>query len=180
MGPSGSGKSSLLNALASCTPVTKGMTLSGELLINGVPPKESVVRVGYVQQTDLFYSQMTVKEVLDMEAALRLPRLSKKERDDAVADTLQKLDLVDVAHIIVGDRKVRGISGGERKRLAIACELMSKPSLVFLDEPTTGLDAFQALQVSFMLSQEVNQGSSDFCRIGPQIWKYIYSSVCLA
>jgi ABC-type multidrug transport system ATPase subunit len=152
MGPSGSGKSSLLNALVSCTAVTKGMTLSGELLINGVPPQASGIRVGYVQQTDLFYSQMTVREVLQMEAALRLPRsLSESERDDIVEDALRKLDLRGVADTIVGDRKVRGISGGERKRLGIACELISKPSLLFLDEPTTGLDAFQALQVGFSL-----------------------------
>jgi ABC-type multidrug transport system ATPase subunit len=58
MGPSGSGKTSLLNALASHTPVTIGMMLSGVLRINGQDPDASGVRVGYVQQEDLFYSQV--------------------------------------------------------------------------------------------------------------------------
>lgn len=148
MGPSGSGKSSLLNALASHTPVTKSMTLAGVLRINGVPPARSGVRVGYVQQHDMFYSQMTVLETLDMVAALRLPQqLAPAARDAAVAEVVQKLDLGKVLHTVVGDRKTRGVSGGEKKRLSIACELLTKPSLLFLDEPTTGLDAFQALQV---------------------------------
>jgi ABC-type multidrug transport system ATPase subunit len=91
---------------------------------------------------------MTVQETLDMVAALRLPRaLSAAERAAAVDDVLARLDLVSVRNTIVGNRKTRGVSGGERKRLSIACELLSAPSLLFLDEPTTGLDAFQALKV---------------------------------
>jgi ABC-type cobalamin/Fe3+-siderophores transport system ATPase subunit len=148
MGPSGSGKTSVLNALASHTPVTKGMTLSGTLRINGSRPEASGVRIGYVQQEDLFYSQMTVQETLDMVAALRLPRkMSQQERDVAVDDVINRLNLAKVRGTIVGDKKTRGVSGGERKRLSIACELLSKPSLLFLDEPTSGLDAFQALKV---------------------------------
>ena len=148
MGPSGSGKTSLLNALASHTPVTARMALTGDLRLNGAPPAASPVRVGYVQQEDLFYSQMTVQETLDMVAALRLPRgMTETAREAAVDDVLTKLDLKGVRGTVVGDKKTRGVSGGERKRLSIACELLSAPSVLFLDEPTTGLDAFQALKV---------------------------------
>ena len=75
MGPSGSGKTSLLNALAQRTPVTSLMTLSGRLHINGRDPGAAgAPRAGYVPQEDLFYSQMTVQETLDMVATLRLPK----------------------------------------------------------------------------------------------------------
>jgi ABC-type multidrug transport system ATPase subunit len=147
MGPSGSGKTSLLNALAEHTPVTKGMELAGRLRVNGSTPAASGVRMGYVQQEDLFYSQMTVRETLEMTAALRLPAATTPEqRATAVDDALKRLDLGAVAGTPVGGRKTRGVSGGERKRLSIACELLARPSLLFLDEPTTGLDAFQALK----------------------------------
>jgi ABC-type multidrug transport system ATPase subunit len=68
MGPSGSGKTSLLNALARHTPVTKGMTLSGRLHVNGAEPDDAGVRIGYVQQEDLFYSQVrsdTIQSLLE-------------------------------------------------------------------------------------------------------------------
>jgi ABC-type multidrug transport system ATPase subunit len=148
MGPSGSGKTTLLNALAGQVPVCKRMSLSGRVRLNGEPVATSTVVIGYVQQADMFYSQMTVRETLQMTAALRLPSgTSAAAREAAVDEALRHLDLSAVAGTVVGDRKTRGISGGERKRLAIACELLSRPSLLFLDEPTTGLDAFQALKV---------------------------------
>lgn len=134
----GAGKSSLLNAISETAPVTSGMTLSGRLRINGVLPARAGVRIGYVRQEDLFYSQMTVRETLEMTAALRLPAATTPEqRAEAVDDVLQRMDLAGVADTPVGDRKTRGVSGGERKRLSIACELLARPSLLFLDEPTT-------------------------------------------
>ena len=57
------------------------------------------------------------------------------------------LHLEDVCHLIIGDNLIRGISGGERKRTSIGVELLTNPSLIFLDEPTTGLDSSTALQV---------------------------------
>lgn len=147
MGPSGSGKTTLLNALAGQVPRAKRMTLRGAVFVNGAPQAAAAVSTGYVAQHDNFYSHSTVRETLDMTAALRLPRgTAVAARAAAVDAVLRKLDLHAVADTIVGGRKARGVSGGERKRLAIACELLSRPSLLFLDEPTTGLDAFQALK----------------------------------
>lgn len=148
MGPSGSGKTTLLNALAGQVPCAKRMTLRGEVFLNGDPRASANVSTGYVAQHDNFYSHSTVRETLEMTAALRLPRgTPAATRAAAVDDVIAQLDLRGVAGTIVGGKKVRGVSGGERKRLAIACELLSRPSLLFLDEPTTGLDAFQALKV---------------------------------
>ncbi|CAN0473936.1 unnamed protein product, partial [Laminaria digitata] len=99
----------------------------------------------YVKQEDVFYSQLTVKETLMMAARLRLPSSMSLDGKTAMVDELMnKLGLSKVADTIVGDEKTRGISGGERKRLSIACQLFGTPSLIFCDEPTTGLDSFQA------------------------------------
>jgi ABC-type cobalamin/Fe3+-siderophores transport system ATPase subunit len=156
MGPSGSGKTTLLTALSGRVPRCKGMILRGSVHINGTPLAETDTPIGYVPQEDMFYSQMTVRETLTMTAALRLPKnTTEEEREAAVEEVLTTLDLRNVEGTVVGDKKTRGVSGGEKKRLSIACELLSKPSLLFLDELTTGLDAFQSLKVlrfcSFML-----------------------------
>ena len=81
-------------------------------------------------------------------AQLRLgPSASYEEVEKTVTILIEKLGLTKAADTIVGNAKVRGLSGGERKRLSIACELLGNPSLLFCDEPTTGLDSFQAQQV---------------------------------
>ena len=82
---------------------------------------------------------MTVRETLTFRVELKLgSQIYKKARDDLVDDLIAQMRLEKAADTIVGDAKVRGISGGERRRLAIACELISSPSVIFLDEPTTG------------------------------------------
>jgi len=82
---------------------------------------------------------VTVRETLEFRVELKLgSRLSRKSRNALVLDLLTQMRLENAADTIVGDAKVRGISGGERRRLAIACELISSPSAIFLDEPTSG------------------------------------------
>lgn len=70
------------------------------------------------------------------------------EREKVVDDIIARLGLAKVRATRVGDKKTRGLSGGERKRLSIAVELIARPKLIFADEPTTGLDSFQAHKVS--------------------------------
>ena len=151
MGPSGSGKTSLLNVLARQVPFNPKMTLRGELVATSDDAAQtSAYRVAYVQQQDVFYSQLTVRETLQTAAELRAPRESRSpaERAAAVDDALRRLGLTKCADTRVGDAKTRGVSGGERKRLALACELVGdSPAVVCADEPTSGLDAFQAQRV---------------------------------
>lgn len=150
LGASGSGKTSLLSVLADRLLYSKGATLNGELKINSeAPPADYRSHCAYVQQTDVFYPFSTVRETVEMAACLRLggnmPRAAKKERASQV---IQQLGLTKAIDTKVGDgNRVKGISGGEMKRVSIGCELVSSPSLVMLDEPTSGLDSTAALKV---------------------------------
>ncbi|CAL8467764.1 g7302 [Coccomyxa elongata] len=166
MGPSGGGKTSLLNALAGQVPSTKGMELQGNVTVNGAPHCQSDHKQGYVQQEDLFYSQLTVRETLNMAAALRLPKdMPADKKEAAVVDLIQRLGLTQSADTPVGDAKKRGLSGGEKKRLSIGCELLGSPMLLFLDEPTTGLDSFQAEKVMQTLKNLAMDGKTVVCSI---------------
>ena len=90
----------------------------------------------------------TPRETLTTAAQLRMGQEETEAAVEAVVEQLiKKLSLTKAADTIVGNAKVRGLSGGERKRLSIACELLGNPLLLFCDEPTTGIDSFQAEQV---------------------------------
>ena len=148
LGPSGSGKSTLLGSIAGQLPHAPSCELRGRLLANGRPLSRAAFRIAFVQQTDLFFSQLTVQETLDMGAALRLPRsIGPQQRAARVHAVVASLNLSSCLATPVGDLATgkgrRGISGGEAKRLSIALELLSDPHVLICDEPTTGLDAFQ-------------------------------------
>ncbi|KAL3336846.1 hypothetical protein AABB24_029495 [Solanum stoloniferum] len=166
MGPSGSGKTTLLNVLAGQTKASPKLNLSGLLDINGVPFSNKLYKFAYVRQEDLFFSQLTVREILSLAAELQLQDVSSiEERDEYVNNLLFKTGLVSCADSRIGDAKVRGVSGGEKKRLSLACELIASPSVVFADEPTTGLDAFQAERVMETLRQLAQDGHTVICSI---------------
>ncbi|XP_058091563.1 ABC transporter G family member 7 [Magnolia sinica] len=166
MGPSGSGKTTLLNVLAGQLASSPRLRLTGRLDVNGRPSSGRAYKVAYVRQEDLFFSQLTVRETLCLAAELQLPDiLLAEERDEYVNNLLLRLGLVNCADSNVGDAKVRGISGGEKKRLSLACELIASPSVIFADEPTTGLDAFQAERVMETLRQLAQEGHTVICSI---------------
>lgn len=159
MGPSGSGKTTLLSALAGQMPYSKNITLQGRVTANGAPLQHTKLRVGFVQQDDLFYPQLTVKETLMMAAQLRMSADTPAEAREAYVDgIISRLGLAKAANTPVGDAKTRGLSGGEKKRLAIAVELVSRPMLVCADEPTSGLDAFSAERVMATLKELCSDG----------------------
>ncbi|XP_027157325.1 ABC transporter G family member 7-like [Coffea eugenioides] len=140
MGPSGSGKTTLLNILAGQVMASPRLHLSGLLEVNGQKISKRTYKFAYIRQEDLFFSQLTVRETLSLAAEMQLEEISSvEERDEYVNNLLFKLGLVSCADSRVGDAKVRGISGGEKKRLSLACELIASPSVIFADEPTTGI-----------------------------------------
>ena len=129
-----------MHALAGRVKESSKLKLYGERYINGNPVSgDSMVPSAVVEQEVNFFPYMTVRETLAFRVELKLgSRMSKKRRDELVEELISEVRLESSADTIVGDSKVRGISGGERRRLSIACELISSPNLIFLDEPTSG------------------------------------------
>ncbi|KAI9316551.1 P-loop containing nucleoside triphosphate hydrolase protein [Zopfochytrium polystomum] len=110
--------------------------------------------VAYVQQQDMLLPYLTVRDTLRYAARLRLPRsLSRKEKDAVVESVILELGLKECADTLVGDDWRKGISGGEKRRVSVGVQLLLNPSLIFMDEPTTGLDAFSALSLIETLKQ---------------------------
>lgn len=156
MGPTGSGKSSLLDILAARKD-RRG--LEGEILLDGEKQGSDLkYRVGYVVQDDLLSGSLTVKENLMFSANVRLSKkFSSDEKQAIVDEVLFQLGLEKCADTIIGNDFRRGVSGGERKRTNIGMELILSPSVLFLDEPTTGkfrLD--QRSSPSSMLVEQVS------------------------
>uniref|UniRef100_A0A8B9JQL4 ATP-binding cassette, sub-family G (WHITE), member 2d n=1 Tax=Astyanax mexicanus TaxID=7994 RepID=A0A8B9JQL4_ASTMX len=157
LGPTGGGKSSFLDVLAARKDPSG---LSGEVLIDGAPqPPNFKCLSGYVVQDDVVMGTLTVRENLRFSAALRLSSsVRQKEKEARVNDLITELGLSKVADARVGTELIRGISGGERKRTNIGMELIIDPSVLFLDEPTTGLDASTANSVLHLLKRMANNG----------------------
>ncbi|XP_078421464.1 broad substrate specificity ATP-binding cassette transporter ABCG2-like [Cetorhinus maximus] len=129
--------------------------LSGEVLIDGIPqPSNFKCISGYVVQDDIIMGTLTVRENLLFSAALRLPSSIRfKEKEERVDQIISELGLTKVSDSKVGTELIRGVSGGERKRTHIGMELITDPSVLFLDEPTTGLDSNTAKSVLTLLKR---------------------------
>ena len=131
IGESGAGKSTLLKAIAGVS-----STSGGRITINGDPLASRLTDIGYVPQDDIVHRLLTVTEALGYAARLRLPQdASDDEIAAAVSRVLGELSLEDNA-----EQRINSLSGGQRKRTGVATELLARPSLLFLDEPTTGMD----------------------------------------
>ena len=139
----GAGKTTLLNFLSGRDP-SKNLEKHGEVLINGINRDQLNYKkyIAYVQQDDVLSQCLTVKEWLEFAARMKLhPSIDIKQRVNMV---LEGLKLEKAANTKIGGPLVKGVSGGERKRTSIGVELITDPNMIFLDEPTTGLDSFTA------------------------------------
>jgi len=150
MGPTGCGKTTILDSLCGRKDPTG---LTGTILIGKTKqPKNFKQICGYVAQDDVIMPTLSVKENLRFSIDCRTNH-SEAEKEKIIEETLRHLSLEGVQDNPVGDAENRGVSGGERKRTAIGMELVVKPQIIFLDEPTTGLDATTALQVISILGK---------------------------
>ncbi|KAL8144352.1 hypothetical protein V2J09_017384 [Rumex salicifolius] len=155
LGPSGSGKTTLLTALGGRLGRGNNRHLSGKILYNGQAFSGSVKRrTGLVEQDDVLYPHLTVAETLLFTALLRLPgSLPKSSKQEQVERVISQLGLTHCRNTMVGGPLLRGISGGEKKRVSIGLEMLVNPSLLLLDEPTSGLDSTTAVRIMTTVKQ---------------------------
>uniref|UniRef100_A0A8D0CGN2 ATP-binding cassette sub-family G member 8 n=1 Tax=Scleropages formosus TaxID=113540 RepID=A0A8D0CGN2_SCLFO len=154
IGSSGCGKTSLLDIIT-CRD-EGGSIKKGHVSINGRPSTPQLVRksIAHVRQDDRLLPHLTVRETLAFVAKLRLPtHFSQAQRDKRVDDVIAELRLRHCANTRVGNDYVRGVSGGERRRVSIAVQLLWNPGILILDEPTSGLDSFTAHNLVITLSR---------------------------
>ncbi|CAF4348488.1 unnamed protein product [Rotaria sp. Silwood2] len=166
MGASGAGKTTLMNLLAHRRPGT--LKVTGEVRVNGTKMGRHINRVaGYVQQEELFIPSMTTREHLYFHAMLRLNRdVSKEQRINRVEELLDFLNLKKVEKTAIGQPgRIKGLSGGEKRRLLFASEVLSDPPLLFADEPTSGLDGSMAFIICDAMRKLCNQGKTIVCTI---------------
>jgi ABC-type lipoprotein export system ATPase subunit len=138
IGSSGSGKTSLLNVMAGRVEAGR-LKISGSTTFNGIPSVNKI-RSAYVMQQDILIPTLTVRETLQYSADLRLsPPITKAERRAIVEQVILELGLKECADTKIGNNAYKGCSGGEKRRTSIGVQMLANPSVLFCDEPTTGM-----------------------------------------
>jgi ABC transport system ATP-binding/permease protein len=157
MGPSGAGKTTLLLTLNGYLPPSNGVVrINGEDLYNIYDNLRG--SIGYVPQDDLVHAELTVFEAVKYSARFRLPPdYADEEIDARVEQTIKDLGLEGVKNLQIGRPEKKVLSGGQRKRVNIALELVTDPVLLFLDEPTSGLAADDTTALITLLSDLTKQ-----------------------
>ena len=160
MGPSGAGKSTLMNVLNGYTRPARG-----QVLINGVDLYEHFDsfrgQIGFVPQDDIIHPDLTVNEALFYSARLRLPDdVDDAEIQRRIDHILAQLGLSGAGDVLIGSPTRKGISGGQRKRVNLAMELLTDPAILFLDEPTSGLSSEDTLIVLQVLRELARYGKT--------------------
>ncbi|XP_022179152.1 ATP-binding cassette sub-family G member 4-like [Myzus persicae] len=159
LGPSGAGKSTLINVLAGY----RCGDARGSIMVNSRPREMKSFRkmCRYIMQEDLLQPALTVLESMEIASDLKLGyTISKENKLESIEDILQMLRLTKSKHTLM-----ENLSGGERKRLSIALELVNNPPVIFLEEPTTGLDDLSSSQCVSLLKDLAYGGRTIICSI---------------
>ncbi|SFT56465.1 ABC-type multidrug transport system, ATPase component [Lishizhenia tianjinensis] len=164
MGSSGSGKTTLLNILNGSTKPTEG-----RVELNGInvhtQKEETVGLIGNISQDDLLFEELSVYDNLYFSAQLSFKQLSPQELHEKVIDLLQTIGLLEAKNLKVGSPLKKSISGGQRKRLNIAMELIREPAILFVDEPTSGLSSRDSERIMDLLKELALKGKLIFAVI---------------
>lgn len=158
MGPSGAGKTTFLNAVLG---KTSGYKKDGIVLINGIPESMQSYKkiIGFVPQDDIVHGNLTVEENLWFSSRCRLSNgMSRSDKVRVLERVIESLGLQEIRNSLVGTVEKRGISGGQRKRVNVGIEMVMEPSLLILDEPTTGLDSASSQLLLRALRHEALEG----------------------
>ena len=177
MGGSGTGKTTLLSLLnGSLIPQEGTITING----HSITEPEAKALIGFVPQDDLLIEELTVYQNLWFTAKLCFEGMSDEEIDRRVMKTLKDLGLDAAKDLKVGSAINKYISGGQRKRLNIALELIREPAVLFLDEPTSGLSSADTEKVINLLKEQtfkgkliivnIHQPSSDVYKLFDRLW----------
>ena len=177
MGGSGTGKTTLLSLLNGTL-----KPQSGSITINGhdISEPDAKALIGFVPQDDLLIEELTVYQNLWFTAKLCFEGMSEEDLDKRVMKTLKDLGLDAAKNLKVGSAINKFISGGQRKRLNIALELIREPAVLFLDEPTSGLSSADTEKVINLLKEQTQKGkliivnihqpSSDVYKLFDRLW----------
>ncbi len=177
MGGSGTGKTTLLSLLnGSMSPQKGSITING----HDISEPQAKSLIGFVPQDDLLIEELTVYQNLWFTAKLCFEGLSDQEINNRVVKTLKDLGLYAAKDLKVGSPINKYISGGQRKRLNIALELIREPAVLFLDEPTSGLSSADTEKVILLLKEQtlkgklivvnIHQPSSDVYKLFDRLW----------
>lgn len=158
LGPSGSGKSTLMDAINGRRPATSGtVAVNGEDLYSSY--RKYRQSFGYVPQKDIVHATLTVRQALTFTARLRLPMNTPEEQlEKIVTEVIRKMGLQEREGTLI-----QNLSGGQLKRVSLGAELISEPSLLFLDEATSGLDAGTEAKMMALFRRIADEGRCVIC-----------------
>jgi len=159
IGPSGSGKTTLMQSINGTIKPTVGSVHINDIDIHS---NRDFFKgfIGYVPQDDIIHRELTVGKSLSYNADLRLASMSQEERNHEVNRVIGELSLNGTENTIIGSPVRKGISGGQRKRVNLAQELITRPSILFLDEPCSGLDPKSDMDVMLLLRNLCDAGKT--------------------
>ena len=159
LGGSGVGKTTLLNVLSGISePQTGRVLINGYNLYSDLEKVHLKGVIGFVPQDDLLIEELSVYQNLYYSAKMCLDNLTETKLIEVVNKTLAELDLDEIRNLKVGNSLNKVISGGQRKRLNIALELIREPTILFVDEPTSGLSSVDSETVMNLLKEQTDRG----------------------
>ncbi len=173
LGGSGQGKSTFMNSLCGLHAPTEG-----RVMINGADVikdrKKAQALVGFVPQDDIVHTELTVEQAVRFSARLRLSSKTPRKEIEAMVDRV--IDQLGLApHRL---KKISKLSGGQRKRVSIATELLSKPAALFLDEPSSGLDPATEFELMSLLRQLAANDCTVVCTTHVLGRAYLFDQLC--